>query len=50
MTVIKTNDDGRFYIKRTRKIAKESITEMNNCTTAFNESKATIALQIDPKK
>lgn len=39
----KTNEDGRFYVKRTREIAKESITEMDKCTLAIDEKNAKVA-------
>jgi hypothetical protein len=41
----KTNDDGRFYVKRAREIAKESITEMDICTAAIDSKSTTVAVQ-----
>lgn len=46
----KTNEDGRFYVKRTRDIAKESITEMNLCTAAIDKNKTTVAVQNNDSK
>jgi hypothetical protein len=41
----KTNEDGRFYVKRTRDIAKASITEMDKCTVAIDENRTIVAVQ-----
>lgn len=40
-----TNEDGRFYVKRTRDIAKECITEMDKCTASIDINGNTIAVQ-----
>jgi hypothetical protein len=45
----KTNEDGRFYVKRTREIAKNSITEMDKCTLSIDTNKAQVAVQIEPE-
>lgn len=45
----KTNEDGRFYVKRTREIAKNSITEMDKCIAVIDTNKAQVALRIEPE-
>ena len=46
---VETNDEGRFYVQRARNIAKASITEMDKCTFAIDEKKATVMVQIEPE-
>ena len=45
----KTNEDGRFFVKRTREIAKASITEMDKCTFAIDSNKSAVAVQLEPE-
>ncbi|MFB9057167.1 hypothetical protein ACFFU9_10480 [Mariniflexile ostreae] len=41
-----TNEDGRFYVKRTREIAKASFTEMDKCTALLDQKTSTaVAVQ-----
>lgn len=44
-----TNEDGRFYVKRSRDIAKASITEKDICTQALDKNKEKVAVQIEPE-
>tara|TARA_R110002049_G_C9175812_1_gene562621 strand:+ start:675 stop:1091 length:417 start_codon:yes stop_codon:yes gene_type:complete len=45
----KTNEDGRFYVKRTRDLAKECITEMDKCTVAMDKIDPKVVVQIEPE-
>jgi hypothetical protein len=41
---VQTNNDGRFYVKRTRELGKETITELDKCTIIVEPEK-TVAVQ-----
>ncbi|WP_142783308.1 hypothetical protein [Changchengzhania lutea] len=45
-----TFEDGRFYVKRAREIAKQSITELDKCTVPTTETNDLLALENEQER